>query len=66
MENEHRMVVRVPEFISAYALREARSEGRRPSDVIGQLIRLGLETVEARKAEGEKARRIIESIKARV
>jgi len=57
-------VVRCPDFIWAYAQREAVATGRRPNDVIGQLLRIGLETIEAGRAESLKAQKVIASLKA--
>jgi hypothetical protein len=65
MANQYQ-VVRLPDYVMAYAIREARDEGRRPSDVISQLWRLGLEAREGRKTEDVRNREIIATLRAAV
>ena len=57
-------VTRLPDYVLDYAKREAALEGRRPSDVVAQIVRLGLEARESRKVDTERAKRVIDAIKA--
>jgi hypothetical protein len=59
-----RHMASVPEWIWEYCLKEAGRENIRASALLNQMIALGLEAREAEKLENEKAKRIVDTIRA--
>jgi hypothetical protein len=54
----------MPGFHLGLCAKRGRCHGPRPNDVIGQLLRVGLETIEAGKAEGLKAQKVLAEVRA--
>jgi hypothetical protein len=61
---DQRHMASIPVWIWEYCIKEGMRERLRPSALLNQLLRVGLEAREAEKATVEKANRIVEMIRA--
>jgi hypothetical protein len=59
-----RHMASIPEWAWSYFLTEGSRENLRASALLNQLIRDGIEAREAKKAEVDRAKRIVDTIRA--